>query len=282
MRGGAGNDTFIDDAGTDTFDGGAGIDTADYSAADEGIVASFVPIPLASPTDTYQNVENLRGSAYDDWLIGDANGNAITGAAGNDTIEGGGGADNLDGGSGTDSLTYRRSAAGVYVDLDANTASGGDATGDTITNFENVAGSAHADVLFGSAGDNSVEGLGGGDFLFGGAGLDVVIGGAGNDTMYGGADADTFVFDAGPLRNEEGADVIADFELGMDVIHFRPLSGAAFGVEAMDFEDLRFFQDGANTVIHYGDYYYAPSTITLVGVDMDQLLANVGSTFLFY
>jgi Ca2+-binding RTX toxin-like protein len=281
MRGGAGNDTFTDNAGTDTFDGGAGIDTADYSAADEGVVASFVPIPLASPTDTYQNVENLRGSAFDDWLIGDANVNAIIGAGGHDTIEGGGGADNLDGGTGTDSLTYRRSAAGVYVDLATNTASGGDATGDTIANFENVAGSAHADVLFGSAGDNAVEGLGGGDFLFGGAGLDVVTGGAGNDTMYGGADADTFVLDSGLARNEEGADVIADFELGVDRIQFRPLSGAAFGVEGMTFDDLQFFQNGANTVIYYGDYYYAPSTITLVGIDMDQLLASAGGTFLF-
>jgi Ca2+-binding RTX toxin-like protein len=281
MRGGAGNDTFIGDTGLDTFDGGIGIDTVDYSAADEGVVASFVPIPLATPTDTYQSVENLRGSAFDDLLIGDANINAITGGGGHDTIEGGGGADNLNGGTGADWLSYRRSAAGVYVDLGTNTASGGDATGDTIANFENVVGSAHADVLVGSAADNAIDGVGGGDFLFGNAGLDVVTGGAGNDTMYGGADADTFVFDRGLLRNEEGADVISDFELGVDRIAFRMLSGGAFGAEAMDFDDLRFFQDGANTVIHYGDYYYTPSTITLVGIDMDQLLANAGSTFLF-
>jgi Ca2+-binding RTX toxin-like protein len=282
MRGGAGNDTFIDDTGADTFDGGAGIDTVDYSGADEGVFASFVPIALASPTDTYHSIENLRGSAFGDWLFGDVNVNTITGAAGDDTIEGGGGADNLDGGTGADSLSYRRSAAGVYVDLGTNTASGGDATGDTIANFESVIGSAHADVLVGSAGDNAISGLGGGDFLFGNAGLDVVTGGAGNDTMYGGADADAFVFDRGVLRNQEGADVIADFELGVDRIEFRPLSATAIGAEGMTFDDLQFFQDGANTVIYYDHYYYsAPSMITLVGIDMDQLLAHAGSTFLF-
>jgi Ca2+-binding RTX toxin-like protein len=280
MRGGAGNDTFIDDTGADTFDGGAGIDTVDYSAADQGVVASFVTIPLASPTDTYHDIENLRGSAFGDWLAGDVNINTITGAAGDDTIEGGGGADNLDGGVGTDSLSYRRSTAGVYVDLATNAASGGDATGDTIANFESVVGSAHVDVLVGSAGDNAISGLGGGDFLFGGAGLDVVTGGAGNDTMYGGADADAFVFDRGVLGNEEGADVIADFELGVDHIEFRPISATAFGAEGMTLDDLRFYQNGANTVIYCGDYYYTP-TITLVGIDMDQLLADAGSTFLF-
>ena len=62
------------------------------------------------------------------------------------------------------------------------TASGGHAAGDTLTDIENLIGSAHGDTLTGNANDNTLEG---------GAGDDTLIGGAGADTLDGGADIDT-------------------------------------------------------------------------------------------
>lgn len=57
-----------------------------------------------------------------------------------------------------------------------------------------------------------------------GKGNDILRGGDGNDRMTGGADADTFVF-AGSIN----ADVITDFETGVDKIDFTdygPISDA--------------------------------------------------------
>ncbi len=55
----------------------------------------------------------------------------------------------------------------MTVNLATRTETGGDATGDNISDFENVTGSAFADRLFGDGGANTI------------------IGGAGNDTIYG-------------------------------------------------------------------------------------------------
>ena len=45
--------------------------------------------------DTYVNIENVRGTAHDDIIIGDGNANILVGAAGNNIIHGGGGNDTL-------------------------------------------------------------------------------------------------------------------------------------------------------------------------------------------
>ncbi len=60
----------------------------------------------------------------------------------------------------------------MTIDLDAGTASGGDAQGDTFAYFENVTGSEHDDSLTGDDGDNVLMGGGGADTLGGGAGDD--------------------------------------------------------------------------------------------------------------
>ena len=112
--------------------------------------------------------DTITGSAGDDHLYGGAGNDTISGLAGNDTIAGGAGADTLDGGTGTDTVDYSASSAGVTVNLtNAGAQSGGDAAGDILSNFENITGSAFADVLTGDANAN------------------VISGGAGNDTIAG-------------------------------------------------------------------------------------------------
>jgi Ca2+-binding RTX toxin-like protein len=108
--GGAGDDTFLDSdiAGTgDIYDGGDGTDTMDYSgstAAVEVNLAAGTGSGGAAEGDTYTDVENVEGSAFDDRLEGDAADNALSGNAGADTLIGGVGDDSLTGGDGNDVL----------------------------------------------------------------------------------------------------------------------------------------------------------------------------------
>lgn len=107
IYGGAGYDVLIGDAGADYLDGGEGTDLADYETAKSAVVAS-----LADPSrntgdaagDVYVSIEDLAGSAYDDVLYGDAQGNGINAWPGNDTVYGGDGNDGLDGAEGDDLL----------------------------------------------------------------------------------------------------------------------------------------------------------------------------------
>ena len=80
---------------------------------------------------------------------------------------------------------------------------------DTLTNFENLNGSAHNDTLAGDGNANILNGL---------AGNDVITGNGGSDTLYGNSGADSFVFNAG-----FGRDTVADFVAtgtGHDMIDF--------------------------------------------------------------
>jgi hypothetical protein len=113
-------------------------------------------------------------------------------------IEGGVGADSLDGGTGLhDVLSYEHSSSAVNVDLGAGTASGGDATGDTIANFEDLTGSGFDDTLAGSTGDNIIHGLAGNDTILGGDGNDQLFGDDGNDTLHGGEGNDVLAGNGG-------------------------------------------------------------------------------------
>ena len=203
--GGAGNDLLLGSAGSDQLRGGLGIDRVSYAAS-----AAAVRIDLAAGLghggdaegDTYTGVENVTGTGFADLLYGDAAANALAGGGGNDVISGGdgndvaiggGGADRLVGGAGAhDTLSYAGSAGAVIVDLAAQTAAGGDATGDVFRGFEDVdgglgndtiTGTARANRLYGSAGDDTVSGGDGNDTVEGGTGVDVLDGGGGIDTL---------------------------------------------------------------------------------------------------
>ena len=118
---------------------------------------------------------DVRGTVYNDSLVGSAEDDVLLGLAGDDILVGGLGGDRLDGGPGRDTASYRGSAVGVTIDLSlSGPQSGGEATGDQFISIEQVYGSLHDDRLTGDAGAN---------FLWSEAGRDTLIGGAGNDTM---------------------------------------------------------------------------------------------------
>jgi Ca2+-binding RTX toxin-like protein len=208
LRGLSGNDSLNGAAGADTMIGGLGDDiyvvdnVADSIVEDtsEGtdLVQSGVSIALG------EHVENLTltGSAS---INGTGNGgaNILIGNGGANILEGGAGADTLDGAAGLDTVSYSGSDAAVTIDLATNAASGGHAAGDTLAGFENIIGSAFADVLGGSTAVNVLSGLAGNDALSGGGGNDVLDGGLDADTMTGGLGNDTFVVD-------DAGDVVVD------------------------------------------------------------------------
>jgi Ca2+-binding RTX toxin-like protein len=197
---------FRGHAGDDFIDGrGGGQDQADYRNSTNGIVATLGIGGVIGAgtvqdgfgtTDTLANIEQIRGSEFADQITGDA---------GNNVLQGMYGADILDGGAGIDTLSYSGpsiTGLGVTVNLSTGTASGGDATNDVFSNFENITGSRYADVLTGDnagnrldgqLGNDTLSGLGGDDTLIGGDGNDTLEGGSGFNQYFGGAGDDTFI-----------------------------------------------------------------------------------------
>ncbi|MEM9128299.1 MAG: DUF4214 domain-containing protein [Pseudomonadota bacterium] len=257
-----GDDTLIGWSGVELLDGGSGSDTADYVLSTGAITVNLATGSASgghAEGDTLVGIENVDGGAYNDVLIGDDQDNTLFGDYGSDTLEGGNGidqlrggegidflnggagddflngwtgADRLDGGAGEDEVGYEGSEAGVTINLETGTGSGGHAQGDTILNVENVAGSDHNDTLIGDASDNK---------LWGQSGNDNLQGGAGNDTLTGGLGGDSFVFGEG-----FGSDSITDFEDGTDTIQIE--------TAGVSYADLQFTQSGVDVVIALGSH----------------------------
>ncbi|MDZ7748845.1 MAG: calcium-binding protein [Halofilum sp. (in: g-proteobacteria)] len=127
----------------------------------------------------------VRGSGADETLIGWQGADVLVGGGGDDHLVAGLGSDTLRGGAGADTVDYRRSDAGVAVDLAAGEGRGGHAEGDRLDGVERALGSAAADRLSGDAGANELAGNGGGDALHGRGGDDVLHGGRGADAARG-------------------------------------------------------------------------------------------------
>jgi Ca2+-binding RTX toxin-like protein len=217
-----GADIIIGGDGADDINGGAGSDWSDYRDSTSGVTVSLITgagFGGYAEGDQLTSIENLSGSWYDDFLIGNDSANILSGlggddilkggggadtlngGSGDDTLKGGGGADELNGGAGNDTANYFDSGAGVFVYLGGDVASGGDAEGDNLNSIENVTGSAYHDDIWGSDGANVLRGNGGADTLKGFGGNDQLFGGDGNDTLYGMDGNDT-------LRGEDGNDTL--------------------------------------------------------------------------
>ena len=213
LQGLAGDDTLIGHGGYDILNGAEGSDTASYATA-AGAVSVRLAVGLTlndgdGAFDRLVGIEHVVGSAFNDLIFGDANGNVLNGGLGsdillgydgNDTLIGGAGAANtLQGGLGDD--TYVVSVGDTITEL------AGEGT-DTVrtdrsvfnlgANLENLTytGSG-AFVGNGNGLDNVIRGGAAGDTLTGGAGNDTLIGGAGaSNTLVGGDGDDTYVVTA--------------------------------------------------------------------------------------
>jgi serralysin len=206
-----GDDTLIGGKGADALHGGKGINAASYG----GDVTAGVTVSLADPSintgnaagDTFEDIADVYGSAFDDHLIGDLHANLLIGGAGNDILEGGAGGDTLQGDGDLDTVSYVGSTGGVVASLANPSVNKGDAAGDTYSSIENLIGSNFDDLLTGTSGANVING---------GKGYDVIKGGNGNDTLTGWAGRDTFVFNS--ALGASNVDTITDFNSAADTM----------------------------------------------------------------
>ncbi|MET0238886.1 MAG: Ig-like domain-containing protein [Sphingobium sp.] len=187
-------------AGNDRLDGGGASDTASYATAGTAVKINLgttaAQNTLGAGTDTLISIENIVGTRFNDILIGNSQHNVIEGGAGDDDIKGG---------AGIDTASYVSATSAVTVNLSLSTAQNtGGAGTDTLSNIENISGSAFNDRLTGNGGNNILLGGAGDDVLDGGAGIDAAsyvgatavkvslaivgpqnTGGAGTDTLIG-------------------------------------------------------------------------------------------------
>jgi DNA-binding beta-propeller fold protein YncE/Ca2+-binding RTX toxin-like protein len=212
IRGEGGSDTIIAGRGNDKMFGGA---------ADDYL--------LGGAGDDY-----LDGELENDSLIGGAGADRIQGRDGDDLVRGGTTVDTLDGGAGENTLSFadgvtpgfrlfpegkggpitafvsgfpkKHEERGVYVNLNAGSPIGdnGEAARfgggfDRIIagSFQNVIGTAFADLIVGSDGANVIDAGGGTDIVRSGAGDDRILGGDDQDFLDGGSDQSAGVVDGG-------------------------------------------------------------------------------------
>jgi Ca2+-binding RTX toxin-like protein len=220
--------------------------------------------------------DTINGGTGADILYGEDGDDTINGDSGNDKIYGGtgtnilnGGADNdifyitsanntetINGGSGlADVIDFSALTALVSINLSAGSISGG-ATNKTISNTENVRGTAYNDVitgdifsnrLFGGNGNDTISGginndglygNDGDDILDGGLQNDILYGGAGIDNLTGGSGSDIFKYDVITESTTTNYDTITDFVIGTDKIDLALLVSDISGFGALTISNI--------------------------------------------
>ncbi|MFS2024119.1 DUF4347 domain-containing protein [Massilia sp. CT11-137] len=143
----------------------------------EAHVGTITARPLAAPAFA-GTLALVGGTVNNDRLAGTAGADSMTGGAGDDVLVGSAGNDTMDGGANGaygDTVDYSAGPAGVSVNLAAGTARDNWGNTDTLTGIEHITGSAFADTLVGSAGQNWFRPGKGNDTVNGGGGDDVVM-----------------------------------------------------------------------------------------------------------
>ncbi|QRM27455.1 hypothetical protein [Microvirga sp. VF16] len=210
LEGMGGDDDLRGGAGADILDGGSGNDWATYdeAKADAGNLWG-VRVNLTDNSqnagdqalgDVLNSVENIRGSNYQDVLIGNESANILEGGGGSDWLYGGGGTagDALVGGD-TDEVTvwdyatyeYSTATDGITLDLSNRNNDAGEARGDVFVGIDAYGGTHNADRMVGVNAYNEFNGNGGNDTLVGGSANDYLNGGDGDDVLEGGGNGPT-------------------------------------------------------------------------------------------
>ncbi|MFN9419980.1 MAG: beta strand repeat-containing protein, partial [Pirellula sp.] len=183
--------------------------------ANSTVVFTDVSTATASLDAALDNVRLFLDNSNNDNVSGGSGNDVIPTGAGDDWINGGSGNDTIFGGAGSDTVSYFGSSAGVTVNLNTRSNSGGDAATDVLYSIENVVGSTSGDTITGDANNNTIEG------------------GLGNDTLDGGAGAgDTVSYSlatAGVTVNLTTTTAQNTVNAGTDTIsNFENLTGSAF------------------------------------------------------
>ncbi|MEH2372827.1 MAG: calcium-binding protein [Nostoc sp.] len=238
-----GNDTLSGGtSGNDTIDGGKGDDLLSINTnVNGGITTTFNAatnigsITVGTNQVSYKNIERLdiRGTDYDDNIVGNS---------GNDTLSAGYGKDTIDGGKGDDVLliNYRSANGGITTTFNANTNTGSITGGTNQVSYKNIerlyiwGTDSYDDKIVGNSGNDTIDGgnrgndtiiggagndhlsasYSGNNTLYGDFGNDILISYSNNDTLYGGDGTDTFIL----YNHERGVDSLYDFNATNEVI----------------------------------------------------------------
>ncbi len=209
-----------------------GVDTLDFSGNPQPAFISMQPGGFSDLGYGWGNlgiaegtiIENLLGSAYDDFVVGNDAANNINVSLGHDMVNALGGddfvigwygLDELLGGDGNDLLLGGGLDDRLWGQNDDDRLYGQQGN-------DMLSGGNGADFLKGNDGDDILRGDRGNDLLFGGEGNDTLHGGRGVDKLWGGGGADEFAFIRGYHR-----EVIKDFQDDVDTINLTDLGFAS-------------------------------------------------------
>ncbi|WP_013321018.1 putative Ig domain-containing protein [Gloeothece verrucosa] len=232
LRGASGNDYLYGGGGNDTLDGGEQNDTLLGASGDDYLYGGNGNDTLDG-SDGGEGNDTLDGGDGNDYLDGGRDNDILRGASGNDYLYGGGGNDTLDGGDHDDTLIGSTgydivNYAGSHTEFQATilsdgsiqiqdmfTSNGNEGT-DILREIEKIyfatgggyygvltggtgndsltANNNWSSLIFGDAGNDTLNGAGlGDDTLSGGTGNDLLNGQNGNDLLDGGAGVDTLI-----------------------------------------------------------------------------------------
>ena len=233
LTGDAGDDFVWGDAGNDIIDGGAGYDVLFGSKGDDQISGGsdndFISGGKGNDViNADQGNDVVDGNSGDDVINGGDDADYLFGSSGNDTIDGGAGDDYASGGSGDDvlvassggdtylggsgfdTLAFNGVNGHVSVDVSKHTALVANDGADYQASLKgiekivagdaglNALGSKHDEIFVGGAGDDWFRGKGGADVFTGGKGMD------------------TFAWLKKDVIDGKAADIVTDFEVGVD------------------------------------------------------------------
>ena len=277
--------------------------TIDGTSGDDTIDASYGDVDGDKVDGFDGDNDIIDGGAGDDLVYGGAGNDSIEGGAGNDllvggdgddTLAGGAGADSFQGGAGLDIADFSSSGAGVSVNLETNSFSGGDAAGDSAVGVDGIIGSAFDDtltgydgqgvdytnILYGGSGDDAIDGRAGDDTLYGGDGNDTITGGLGADTLTGGAGNDViYTGEQGTFTNDQSITVnsTVDAGSGNDHVHVTEIHNIDASIDGGDGIDTIYFDfnpaDFGGTTLRI-DLAETGYTQPLNGIGGDEYFTN--------
>lgn len=291
--------TLVATSATESFIGHVGEDTVDYSNSDVGVVVNLATNAAANgyaANDTFSSIENIIGSDYSDYIVGDAANNELYGGAGDDWLEGGLGDDSYYFTSGADVIVETGGHDTVYLPVGysendvsflrdvGNVATDPNSVYDLIVRVDDKT-SSDPDVILGTItiknqfvppADNQAEDL---TFrvtidenlvsydadltdqrvtTFGGDSGDVIYG-----IDYGANPDDTiFGFDTGDIISAGAGNDTVYGGLGIDIVDGGDGIDALYGEQDGDY-----LYGGAGDDVIYGDVGQAPESVNYVGDD---------------